>query len=92
MGRRLNQYKGKLTAEQIAKGMNVARRNAQRLFEDAQLLIESSRYCSAATLAIISIEESGKDSILRRLAMAEGDIETSKIWREYRSHTKKTYL
>ena len=64
----LPQYKGKLDPEQIAQGMNAARRNAQRLADDAKLLLSAKRYPTAASLAILSIEESGKVSILRGIA------------------------
>jgi len=87
--RTLNQYKGQLSASLIAAGMNAAVRNAKRLSEDAALLLEKERYPSAASLAILSIEESGKLSILRELALARDEKELKEAWRSYRSHTKK---
>lgn len=74
---------------QIAAGMNAAQENAIQLLEDAELLFNSSRYPRATSLAILSIEESGKVSILRELALAKGATEVKKIWQSYRSHTKK---
>jgi len=90
--RKLNQYNGTLNAEQIAAGMNVAIRNAKRLADDAVLLLENQRFCSAVALAILSIEESGKLSILRMLASASSAEEAKPCWREYRSHTKKNVM
>lgn len=90
--KRLNSYKGRLDHRQIADGMNVANRNAHRLFEDAQILLDAERYASAASLAILSIEESGKNHILRMIALATTDEELFKLWREYRTHTKKNIL
>ena len=90
--RRLDSYKGKLNPNQIAEGINVAILNAQRLAEDAQILLDACRYPTAASMAILSIEESGKTSILRQLALAETDEEASRIWKGYRSHTKKNVL
>lgn len=87
--RRLNHYKGKLSAAQIAEGMNAADQNARRLAEDAELLLENKRYASATSLAILSIEESGKESILRELSVARNDKEIKDDWKDYRSHTKK---
>jgi AbiV family abortive infection protein len=87
--RRLNQYKGKLSVSQIAEGMNAAIQNAKRLAEDAELLIEKQRYPSAASLAILSIEESGKVSILRRLSLSRNEEELKETWKDYRTHTKK---
>ncbi|MHA2172859.1 MAG: AbiV family abortive infection protein, partial [Candidatus Kariarchaeaceae archaeon] len=46
-------------------------------------------YPPAASLAILSIEESGKVSILRALSVARNEKEIKETWREYRSHTKK---
>ena len=70
MKRRLNQYCGPLSPSQIAAGINAARANAMRLLEDAKLLAGSGRYASATALAILSIEEGGKDGILRELSYA----------------------
>lgn len=89
VNKRLDQYKGRLFPEQIAAGMNAAIKNAVRLTEDANLLLERERFSSAASLAILAIEEAGKVSILRMLAVSRKDKETVKRWREYRSHTKK---
>jgi AbiV family abortive infection protein len=89
MGQRLNQYRGKLSPELIAEGINVARRNALRLVEDARILCQRERYPTAAALAVLSIEESGKVSILRSLALARDQKEAEKVWREYRSHKHK---
>jgi len=90
--KKLNQYTGKLDAAQVAEGINAASRNAKRLAEDAALLLEAGRYPSAASLAILSIEESGKRDILRWLALLSGKEEVAKQWRNYRSHTKKNVL
>jgi AbiV family abortive infection protein len=89
LDKKLNSYKGKLSPEQIAEGINVANKNAYRLARDAKVLCDAGRYPSAASLAILSIEESGKVSILRKLALARNETELAESWREYRSHTKK---
>ncbi|MDA8125568.1 MAG: AbiV family abortive infection protein [Deltaproteobacteria bacterium] len=89
MKKRLDSYKGKLTVDQIAEGINAAKKNAKRLFEDANLLLEAGRFPSAAALAILSIEEAGKVSILRELALAKTTGDVNEAWNHYRSHTKK---
>jgi AbiV family abortive infection protein len=81
-----------LAASEIAAGMNVARGNARRLVRDAQLLLDNGRFPSALALAVSSIEESGKLSILRALAVARSDEELKQAWREYRTHTAKNRL
>lgn len=92
MKKKLDQYKGMLTPGQISDGMNAAIRNARRLADDAELLLKNKRYPTAASVATLSIEESGKDSILRQLAGAKTPNEIKDRWREYRSHTKKNAM
>jgi len=87
--KKLDAYKGKLTSAQIAEGINAAIQNAKRLAEDSVFLFEAERYPSAASLAILSIEESGKVSILRELTLAKSSEDIADAWRKYRSHTKK---
>jgi AbiV family abortive infection protein len=90
--KRLNQYKGRLSSSQIADGMNAAIRNAKRLAEDAEILLKGKRYSSATSLAILSIEESGKVSILRGLSVARNEKEIKECWRDYRSHLRKNVM
>jgi AbiV family abortive infection protein len=73
MARMLAQYKGRLTPQQAADGINEARGNAERLYADAAVLFEQKRFESACALAILSIEEFGKPAILRRVATATTD-------------------
>jgi AbiV family abortive infection protein len=84
-----HQYRGKLTPAQVAEGMNAAINNARRLLEDAELLFSAGRYASACALAILSIEESGKLPVLRRLALAQDDAQLKKAWKGYRDHRTK---
>jgi AbiV family abortive infection protein len=87
----LKQYRGPLTPAGIAKGMNAARRNSARLASDARLLFENKRYASAFSLAVLAIEEAGKEPVLRGMA-ASGDGVLKKAWRDYRTHTEKNAL
>jgi len=86
---RISQYRGSLTFEHIADGMNRALQNAQRLVDDAQILFDQGRFPSAVALAILSIEESGKVPILRQMAIAGDDCECKRLWKSYRTHTDK---
>jgi len=90
--RKLEQYKGFLKPRQVAAGINAAITNAKRLADDAALLLESGRYPSALSLAVLSIEESGKVPILRSLALARNPEEIAEAWHEYRSHTRKNVM
>lgn len=89
LNKKLNGYKGTLTPQQIADGINAANKNANRLANDAKILLDANRDPSATSLAILSIEEGGKVSILRSLALAKDEKEILECWRDYRSHTKK---
>jgi AbiV family abortive infection protein len=89
MNGRLEEYRGPLTPAEAAGGMNAARRNAQRLLSDAKLLLDAERYPTAASLAALSIEESGKISILRSMVIDQGAKELKEEWRRYRDHRSK---
>jgi AbiV family abortive infection protein len=84
----LSPFRGALTIEQVAAGMNAATENARRLVQDARLLLDNKRWPTAASVAALSIEESGKVVILRRFLTAKAG-EIKGLWQEYRSHTKK---
>jgi AbiV family abortive infection protein len=84
-----SQHRGKISLAMIAQGMNAARDNAKRLLDDATALHAAGRLHSAAALAILSIEESGKTSILRGMVLCESEAEWRSAWRQYRSHTSK---
>ena len=85
-------YRGKLSAGQVAAGMNAATGNAERLMKDAEILFEAKRYPSAAALAVLAIEETGKLPILRALAVARSDNSIKDGWKSYRSHQAKNVL
>ena len=87
--KKLNQFRGRLTLEQIAEGMNAAGHNAVRLVEDAETLLVAERYPSALALVILAIEETGKPPILRRMVTSTDDMAVAELWKDYRSHTKK---
>jgi AbiV family abortive infection protein len=90
--RPIEPYRGHLSPKQIAHGMNAAGRNAKRLLKDATLLIEAKRFPTACSLAILSIEESGKLSILRSIATAHSEKELRRGWTEYRDHRMKNAM
>jgi AbiV family abortive infection protein len=85
----ISQYRGPLSPQQVADGMNAAARNANRLLDDATVLLEDGRFPTACSVAILSIEESGKLSIFRAIAgVVEPEILKSR-WRDYRNHQMK---
>lgn len=87
--KKLDSYHGRLSSAEIVAGMNAATANARRLADDADILLTAGRFPTAASLASLSIEESGKVSILRSLATAASDSEVQEAWKSYRSHTRK---
>jgi len=89
MKKKLDSYKGKLALQQIVSGINAAGKNAKRLLADAQTLFDGGSYPTSTALAILSIEESGKISILRELSLAKDEEEISEIWKRYRNHSSK---
>lgn len=87
--RALTQFWGDLDASSIAAGINLARRNARRLADDAKALLNAGSVPSAAALAILSLEESGKPMVLRRLALAATPAALKEAWKDFRRHTVK---
>lgn len=69
--------------------MNAAARNARRLASDATILLDAGRFPTAASLAALAIEEAGKVSILRGLAVVRDEKKLRGAWRDYRSHRAK---
>ena len=55
-------------------------------------MLEARRYETAAALAILAIEESGKISLLRELALATDDRDAKDSWKRLRSHTAKNAM
>lgn len=52
-------------------------------------MLDAGRAPTAASLAALSIEESGKVSILRQLATSTTAEAVAAAWKSYRSHTRK---
>ncbi len=89
MNKKLDLYRDRLNAAQIAAGINAASDNAKRLAEDAAFLLDAKRIPTAVSIAILSIEEAGKVSILRSLSVAAVEEDVLAAWKDYRSHVKK---
>lgn len=92
MKKLIEPYRGQLSPKEIAHGMNAAGRNAKRLLKDAKLLNEAKRFPTACSLAILSIEESGKLCILRSIATAQVEKELRRMWKDYRDHQMKNVM
>jgi len=85
----LEPYRGELSPQEVAAGMNAAHRNAQRLLDDARLLAANGRYPTACSLAVLSIEEAAKGTFLRLIATAKSKKTLKDAWRRYRDHQSK---
>lgn len=88
---KLTPYRGRLTAAEVAFGMDAAARNARRLASDAQLLFDAGRYPTSFSIASLSIEESGKVSILRHISVSN-DGSLKKRWADFRNHKSKNLM
>lgn len=88
----VKQYRGRLTPAQAADGINAATANAIRLADDAQALFDRGSFATAASLAILAVEEAGKVSILRMLLTAKSEDELREEWKRYRRHTEKNHF
>jgi AbiV family abortive infection protein len=89
MNKQLKPYSGRLSAAEVTAGIVAAQANAERLISDAKVLIQAERFPSATALAILAMEERGKVTILRRLALLSDDKDVRDAWRDYRSHRAK---
>lgn len=86
------QYTQKISlkkASEISKG---AIQNASSLFDDAKLLFENGRYARAICLSVLSIEESGKPSIIRSIILEDDSKEIANLWKSFRRHQDKNSL
>lgn len=87
-----SQYFGSITAKQAAEGIKIARENALDLFAEAELLFKHFHYQRSLALAVLAIEEAGKESIIWQILMAKDSKTIKAAWRDYRSHTKKNLM
>lgn len=82
-------YRESLSAQKIVDGMNAAHRNARRLVADAKRMLDSSRYPTAAALAILAIEERGKMNILPYFAVTKDKTKIKNLWNALKDHEEK---
>ncbi|MDX3913862.1 MAG: AbiV family abortive infection protein [Pseudosphingobacterium sp.] len=86
------QFTQKLSLKLATEISNGAIENAKSLYEDAKLLYDNEKYARAISLAILSIEESGKLSIIRSILLEDDSKEISKLWKSYRRHQDKNSM
>jgi AbiV family abortive infection protein len=82
-------FGGHLKPEVIAAGINLVRKNGRRLAQDARLMFEHKRYASALGLAVLAIEEQGKERMLRDLAVLRPAESPAELWKDFRDHLEK---
>ena len=82
-------YRGILTPKSASEGIHIAKTNATRLLDDADMLFKDGRYPSACALAALAIEELSKPAIIRKIVIAESPQETSRAWKLFSSHLDK---
>lgn len=86
------QFTQKISLEKAAEISEGAIKNAKSLLEDAKLLYENDKYPRAISLAILSIEESGKPSIIRGIVLEDDPKQISNLWKSYRKHQDKNSM
>jgi AbiV family abortive infection protein len=55
-------------------------------------MLREESFPTAAALAILSIEESGKTAVLRGIASVTSELDIKQAWQEYRKHTAKNVM
>lgn len=86
------QFTQKISIKLATEISNGAIENAKSLYEDAKLLFDNEKYARAISLAILSIEESGKPSIIRNIILEDDPKEISNLWKSYRKHQDKNSM
>lgn len=86
------QFTQGISVKLAAEISNGAIENAKSLYEDAKLLFDNEKFARAISLAILSIEESGKPSIIRNLVLEDDPKEISNLWKSYRRHQDKNSM
>lgn len=86
------QFTQKLSLKLAVEITNGAIENAKSLYVDAKLLYDNEKYARAISLAILSIEESGKPSIIRSILLEDDPKEIVKLWKSYRRHQDKNSM
>jgi AbiV family abortive infection protein len=78
----------------MSRGVQLSFRNAEDLFQEAELLREKGHYARAVVLHQLSIEECGKIEIIGGYAMhllLNGEIDIDAMTLAFRSHKAKNY-
>jgi AbiV family abortive infection protein len=87
----VKRFKGVLTPKECAIGIEVCLENAGSLLQEAQILFEHGKNARANFLALTSVEELGKISILTALMITPDSQESSRLerWAEFYKHGEK---
>jgi len=82
-------YRQALSIEQAYEGIISAIENAKDLLAEANLLLENQHWARACALAILAIEETGKEGVIFRILLADDEKELKSEWKLYRDHRFK---
>src|SRR6185369_7297680 len=85
-------YKGHLSIDEIAEGIQHCIRNAEALHDDGCVLLAGRRFARSVLTFIASMEEVGKSSVLGSMVRIPKDNQSlwNEFWRDFRSHEEKT--
>lgn len=87
-------YRGKLTIEQIAQGIEMCLQNVEELVEDARALLQGNRLSRASFILLCADQELGKVYVLQLMAIdcPEDQARWRPWWNRFRGHeVKVTY-
>lgn len=84
-------YTGKLTTEQIARGIEECLENTERLIEDARALLKANRPSAAAFALLCADQELGKVYVLHLMAidLPKEEAGWRLWWKRFRGHEVK---
>lgn len=84
-----DEYRGKLTIDQAAEGIEKVIENAEDLLDDSLILFKASKFPRSISLAIMAVEEVSKIEIIKKILLSNG-VE-GKIWKEFKNHKTKNH-
>jgi AbiV family abortive infection protein len=86
---RTPQYRGPLSPKLAADVSAASLRNANRLIEDARVLISAGRYPTAVSLSVLAIEEATKADMVRLIVSARTAELLKQAWQAFRNHASR---
>jgi AbiV family abortive infection protein len=84
-------YRGKLTIEKAAEGIEIIKENSKNLLQEAELLFNNNMNQRAFTLAVLAVEENSKIHIIKSILINDKPEQLRELWKDFKSHTEKNW-